>query len=182
LVSWLGKEIEVVREWTRFWGLTAALMVVVGLTACTSSPSGVGTGDDPGSGEVADGGDAADDVADPGDTDPEDDDAVELAVFTDPDTGFSTTDVHDVDEEIVQFDTGAKTIIWAADSSAYEPDLWTVSGNFLTADQFFQVRFGTKDGERRAYFTETGRATICNLSIQSGRLDIAGTNVTVPQS
>jgi hypothetical protein len=43
----------------------------------------------------------------------------------------------------------------------------------------FQVRFGTEGGERRAYFTETGPATICDIAIVNGVLHLA-TNVPVP--
>ena len=103
-----------------------------------------------------------------------------FVVFTDPDSEFSTTDVRDVDEEIVHFDAVAKTLIWAADNIAFEG--WEVSGNFLGAVRRFQVRFGTKDGERRAYFTETGPATICQIFVANGRLWILPTNVTVPTS
>lgn len=101
-----------------------------------------------------------------------------LALFSDPDSDFSTTDVRDIHEEIVRFDTAGKTLIWAADGSAFGG--WEVSGNFLGSLQQFQVRFGTKDGERRAYFTETVPATICDIFVENGRLRIVSTNVTVP--
>jgi hypothetical protein len=55
-------------------------------------------------------------------------------------------------------------------------------GLFIRADRFFQVRFGTKDGERRAYFTETVTTTIRDIEIIGGQLVITGTNVTVPGS
>ena len=100
-------------------------------------------------------------------------------MFSDPDSEFSTTDVRDVDEEIVRFDATAKTLIWAADGSVF--DGWDVDGNFLGPTRFFQVRFGTKDGERRAYFTETANATICDILIDNGDLQIFSTSVTVPQ-
>ena len=102
------------------------------------------------------------------------------AVFRDPDTGFSTTDVRDVEEEIVQFDTSTNSIIWAADGTAYQEGLWAVNDVFL-AGGGFQVRFGTKEGERRAYFTETVPATICQIEPANGFLSISPTNVTVPQ-
>lgn len=101
-----------------------------------------------------------------------------LAVFTDPDSDFSTSDVRDVDDEIVRFDATAKTLIWAADGSTFED--WEVNGNFLGASQAFQVRFGTVDGERRAYFTESGPATICDIRVDDGMLSISATSVLVP--
>ena len=103
------------------------------------------------------------------------------AVFVDPDDAtFCTSDVRDVDDEIVRFDTSTNSIIWAADGSAYQAGSWTVAGVFL-AGGGFQVRFGTQDGERRAYFTETGPATICQIQVFGDFLSISATNVTVPQ-
>lgn len=103
-----------------------------------------------------------------------------LVVFVDPASDFSTTDVRDVDEEIVQFDADTNAIVWAADDSEYQAGSWTTDGNRL-ASGGFTVRFGTKDGERRAYFTETGPATICDIRLSNGFLGIFATNVTVPQ-
>jgi hypothetical protein len=37
-----------------------------------------------------------------------------------------------------------------------------------------------KDGERRAYFTETATGTICDIVVSGGALTILPTNVTVP--
>ena len=99
-------------------------------------------------------------------------------VFTDPDSDFLTTDVRDVDEEIVQFNAVENTLVWVADNIAF--DSWDVSGNFLGAARQFQVRFGTKDGEGRAYFTETGPATICDIFVENTSLRIFPTNVLVP--
>lgn len=103
-----------------------------------------------------------------------------LVVFLDPDSTFSTTSVRDVDEQIVRFDGVAKTLIWV------EGDLdfpgWETDGNFLGATKMFQVRFGTKGGEPRAYFTETGSATICDIEVVDGMLSIRATLVTVPMN
>jgi hypothetical protein len=119
-------------------------------------------------------GDQIDDTDDDGST-------ANLAVFVDPDSDFSTRDVRDVDDEIVRFDTSAKTIIWAADGTAFQEGLWEVDGLFLNSDHFFQVRFGTKDGLRRAYFIETARGTICQIEPVGATLSISPTDVTVPQ-
>lgn len=103
-----------------------------------------------------------------------------LAVFTDPDTGFSTVDVRDIDEDIVQFDTEVGTLIWTATGVTFEG--WQVDGNFLlTSNTQFQVRFGTKDGERRAYFTEVDPPTVCDLLLAQGELQILPTVFFVPQ-
>lgn len=100
-------------------------------------------------------------------------------VFADPDSDFSTSDVRDIDEEIVRFDPVANTLIWVADGSAF--DGWEVNGNLLGAAGAFQVRFGTVGGERRAYFTETGPATICDITVANSRLSISPTSTPVPQ-
>ena len=105
---------------------------------------------------------------------------VQLAVFSDPASGFSTSDVRDVQDQIVRFDTTGNTLIWAADGRSFSG--YPVSGNFLGAGKNFQVRFGTKDGERRAYFTETVATTICDVEVVGGQLMVTPTTVTVPGS
>lgn len=122
-----------------------------------------------------------DDNDDTDDGDDDDGDAGNLAVFVDPDTGFSTSDVLDVDGEIVRFDTQTKAIIWAEDGSAYQEGSWDVDGVFL-AGGAFQVRFGTEDGQPGAYFTETGPATICQIEANGVNIFISATNTSVPQN
>jgi hypothetical protein len=82
---------------------------------------------------------------------------VQLAVFSDPDSSFMTSDVRDAQEQIVRFDVSSNSLIWVGDGRSFSG--YPVSGFFIGADRSFQVRFGTKDGERRAYFTETARPT-----------------------
>ena len=106
------------------------------------------------------------------------DDGANVVVFEDPDSDFSTADVRDVDGEIVRFDAVNAQMIWVADSLSFNG--FDVNGNALGAG-FFMVRFGTENGERRAYFTETDPPTICNISVPNGTLSITSTQVTVPQ-
>jgi len=109
-------------------------------------------------------------------------DTSNFALFTDPDDStFSTSDVRDVDGEIVKFDAQARSIIWT-DEMSYDVGLWTVQGNFLGPGGFFQVRFGSEGGERRAYFTESATATICNITLSLGNIQIYATSTTVPQN
>ena len=103
---------------------------------------------------------------------------VQLAMFTDSATGFSTSDVRDVEGEIVRFNRANNALIWAADGRSFPG--YPVDGNFLGSGRNFQVRFGTEDGERRAYFTETVPATLCDIEIVGSALLISPTNVTVP--
>ena len=115
------------------------------------------------------------------DTDGENGGTLNLAVFQDPDSEFSSSDVHDVEDEIVQFDTNAKTIIWAATGEAFQEGVWEIDGNLLGPTAFFQVRFGNVDGERRAFFTERELATICDIEVVGGALSISATSTLVPQ-
>ena len=114
--------------------------------------------------------------------------AIQLAVFTDPASGFSTSDVRDVHEQIVRFNTGDE-LIWTADDTRF-PE-FIADGNFIAyhhrEDKLWQVRFGTKDGERRAYLTSTDdrlngtAATLLDLWVdERGDLIIAETSVPVP--
>ena len=97
-----------------------------------------------------------------------------LAMFTDPTTGQATSDVRDVDEQVMRFETPSGVLIWGPDGSRHNG--WPVSGVFLDAAHSFQVRFGSRSGQRRAYFTETGNGTICNLEVRGGQLTITATS------
>ena len=103
---------------------------------------------------------------------------IEFVVFRDSGSDFETSDVLDIDGEIVRFDAASRQMIWVKDSLAFSG--WDVDGNVLRGGDF-TVRFGTKDGQRMAYFTETGPATICDIVVQNGALSILPTNETVPQ-
>jgi hypothetical protein len=99
-----------------------------------------------------------------------------IAEFRDPASTFTTRDVRDVDDQIVQFDTANNALIWVADGRSFPG--YPVSGNLISSGGF-QVRFGTKNGECRAYFTETGPATICDINVVNGQLVILPTSVAV---
>ena len=105
---------------------------------------------------------------------------VQLAMFRDPSSEFSTSDVRDVQGEIVRFDVTGNTLIWAADGRSFAG--YPVSDNFLGAAKNFQVRFGTEAGERRAYFTETVATTLCDVEVVGGQLRVTPSSVTVPGS
>jgi len=99
-------------------------------------------------------------------------------MFTDPVSGISTPDVRDVQEQIVHFNTANDSLIWTADGRSFTG--YPVSGNFVRSDKNFQILFGTKDGERRAYFTETATGTLCDIEVSGNQLVISPTNVHVP--
>lgn len=152
----------VIQEFRRCVSMTAVTLTLLMAWGCALTPSPAGDEHD-------------------GDNDGNGANNASLAVFQDPDSSFSTTDVYDVDDQIVRFDTETKSIIWAEDGRAYQAGLWEVNGNFPEATGFFQVRFGTKDGERRAYFTETATATICDIRVSDDTLSIFATTIPVPQ-
>jgi hypothetical protein len=105
-------------------------------------------------------------------------------VFLDPENGLSTQDVRDADREIVHFDQQSQALIWAASGDPIGG--WVTEGNDLRWERTggsFRVRFGSEAGEHRAYFTETGPGTICNLSLTApGQLSISATSQTPPGS
>jgi hypothetical protein len=102
--------------------------------------------------------------------------------FIDCTTGFRTDEVHDVDREIVHFDAALQAMVSAASGDSVGG--WTVAGadlDWSRSGVSFRVRFGTEAGERRAYFTEAGPGTICNLNVAGPDvLYISGTSETPP--
>jgi hypothetical protein len=113
----------------------------------------------------------------------------QLAVFTDPATGFSTSDMYDVQEQVIRVNT-ANELIWTADGTRF-PE-FIAAGNFIAyhhiTDRFFQIRFGTKDGERWAYVTwpdeqlRGAPATILDVWVDGrGDLKVAASDVPVPR-
>lgn len=86
---------------------------------------------------------------------------VSLVTFTERGSGFSTTDVRDARDQIVQFNTAGE-LIWTADGSRLPgyrvdaccyPGVSFIVGSSCAEGCALEVRFGTKDGERRAYLT-----------------------------
>lgn len=103
-------------------------------------------------------------------------------VFIDPGTGFMTNAVHDADREVVHFDSVRGAMVSGATGAAVSG--WQIDGADLDWSRFavpFRVRFGTEQGERRAYFTEAGPGTICNLRFSGpDQLSISATRETPP--
>lgn len=117
-----------------------------------ATPLGAETADAPGTGGAAD--------------EPPTGTMDSYVTFVDPDSGFSTVEVHDADRQVVHFDAERQAMIWSTSGDAVGG--WSTRGSDLSWSRSgvaFRVRFGTESGERRAYFTETDRGTICNLAI-----------------
>jgi hypothetical protein len=73
---------------------------------------------------------------------------VQLAVFTEPASGFMTSDVRDVQGQIVRFDTANNALLWAADGRSFQG--YAVQRPLHWSRRGVPDRFGTKDGDRRA--------------------------------
>jgi hypothetical protein len=113
---------------------------------------------------------------------------VVVRVFTDPASGFASSDVRDVQDQIVRFNT-ANELIWAADGARFP-------GYPAREDQvrgpgendWFQVRFGSKNGERRLYLGWSDDFCHCpgytpsviDVEIVDGRVVFTATDVPVP--
>jgi len=102
-----------------------------------------------------------------------------LAIFTDSASTFKTNDVYDVNDDVLRFDPATSSMIWVATGESYPG--YPVDGDLVRSDGYFKIRFGTVDGARRAFFTETAAATICDVQINNGALYIYSTSTTVPQ-
>ena len=105
-------------------------------------------------------------------------------VFADSASAFSTSDVRDLQEQVVRLNTAGE-LIWAADGTRFPG--YRTSGNFIKDN--YEVVFVTREGERRAYFTVHGHGAtdpnrLCDLDVMGGQLFITETNVILcsPQS
>jgi hypothetical protein len=129
-----------------------------------------------------------------------------LILFTDSATVFSTTDVHDAQDRIVRFNSAGE-LIWAADDTRYtsgrvivgswvEPlSTFLVNGNYVgrsacltsTTCTPLVVRFGSINGERRAYLTLNpswfhAGSMMTNIEVADGSVVITATSMPVPGS
>jgi hypothetical protein len=108
-----------------------------------------------------------------------------FALFVDRDSGVSTTDVRDVHEQIVRFNTAGE-LVWVASGARFGgflADGQVVTAGPVCAGCYFLVRFATRGGQRRAYLTWSGEpspdrpTTILDLDVAGDRLLVADTEV-----
>jgi hypothetical protein len=105
--------------------------------------------------------------------------------FTDPATGFSTADVRDGRDHVVQFDTSGN-VIWVADGTRVPG--YRAQGSYVPAEGlcacWLEVRFGSVAGERRAYLTadygHDNPGSLIALDLVDGRLAFARTDLFPP--
>jgi hypothetical protein len=102
--------------------------------------------------------------------------APQLISFADIATGFITSDVRDAQNHVVQFNSNGD-LIWTADGTHLNG--YRVAGALYVAAEtlcqcWLEIRFGTEDGERRAYLTadygHSNPGTLINLDVASGSL------------
>jgi hypothetical protein len=111
-----------------------------------------------------------------------------LVVFTDPSSGFSTSEVRDVQGQVVQFDQRGR-LIWKADGTRLPGfprsfGLLIVVPSGHACQCWFEVRFGTEEGERRAYLTadygHDNPGTLVDLEVSGGQVFVSRSQVYPP--
>lgn len=166
-------------RYARLFGLFLGILSLTALPACPFN--GIGFGNDNGNTNTNDNDDNTndnDDNTNTNDNGNDNSDNEDFAQFTDPESDFSTNDIQDVDGETIKIRLSNQAIVYQ-DGREFQEGAWTVDGNFLAGGSF-QVRFGSEGGVQKAYFTETGPATICDFQV-NGSFQIFPTSETVPQ-
>src|SRR4029453_13966684 len=103
--------------------------------------------------------------------------AAPLHVFTDVATGFSTAEVRDAQDQIVHFDADGY-LIWAENGTALTgfPVVDGLIPALPACSCWLVIRFGTVDGERRAYLTadygHDNPGTVIDLEVAGGALTV----------
>lgn len=119
-----------------------------------------------------------------------------LITFTEQGSGFSTTDLYDVDDEILQVNSH-RQLIWVADGTLLAgytveshsidgaPIYW-INGRICSPGCAFEIRFGAKDGQRRAYLTvdygHDNPGTVVDVAVVQGELVVTPTSTYPPGS
>ena len=119
-----------------------------------------------------------------------------LVVFTELTTGFATSDLRDAQDQIVQLNS-ANELVWAADGTrlpGYRTSSFIsgghrhqfIEGKVCPEGCAFEVRFGTADGDRRAYLTvdygHDNPGTVVDVEVAGGELLVTQTDVYPPGS
>jgi len=113
--------------------------------------------------------------------------APRLIAFTDAATGFVTSDVWDAKDHVVQFNSDGE-LIWSADGTHLKG--YPLTQTYVAAESlcacWLEVRFGTTNGERRAYLTadygHSNPGTLISLELTGGSLVMTQSDVYPPGS
>ena len=91
--------------------------------------------------------------------------------------------VHDATGEIIEVNAALNELVWAETGTTYFTGAFPViDERFLTGTRQFQIRFGSINGRRMAFFTETDAGTVCNLRVSAGSLLIFATSLQAPNT
>jgi hypothetical protein len=117
--------------------------------------------------------------------------AQNLVAFFDPASSFSTSDLRDAEEEIMQFTTAGELVFPATNIRLSEfrrssgPEQG-IEGNICRPSCAFVVRFGIKDGEHRAYLTvdygHDNPGTLVDVEVANGILVVTQSDLYPPGS
>jgi hypothetical protein len=113
-----------------------------------------------------------------------------IRVFTDEASGYASSDLHDAQDQIVRFTTAGE-LIWVADGRRFSG--YVVKGIQISGpgrNDGFQVRFGTKNRERRLYLGWSDEWCHCpgytpsviDVEIVDGKVVFIATELPVPGS
>jgi hypothetical protein len=114
--------------------------------------------------------------------------STELAVFLDRETGFSTNDVYDAQDQTMRFNATGD-LVWAATGERFGG--FIADGHVITADRicagcYFLVQFGRSKGEERAYLTWAAEpsaehaAAVLDVEIVGTHLSVTASDRLVP--
>lgn len=114
-----------------------------------------------------------------------------LATFFDPASRFSTSDLRDAEDEIMQLSTAGELVFPATNTRLpgfrrlIGPEQG-IEGNICIPRCAFVVRFGIKDGEQRAYLTvdyhDDNPGTLVDVEFANGALVVTQTELYPPGS
>jgi Carboxypeptidase regulatory-like domain len=117
-----------------------------------------------------------------------------LVVFKEAGSGFATTDLRDAQDHILELNVAGE-LLWTPDGSrlpgyqvdtGHYPGSTFISGRICEVECAFEVRFGTKDGDRRAYLTvdygHDNPGTLVDVEVVGGALVVTQTQMYVPGS
>ena len=85
--------------------------------------------------------------------------------------------MRDSEGDVVRF-TVDGLLVWPPTMATFGG--FPVASNLIGPTQGFEIRFGTEGGQRRAYFTERGPGTICDIDLINGMINVSPTSQTVP--
>jgi hypothetical protein len=97
--------------------------------------------------------------------------------FEDPGSDFVTSEVFDVGGDSVAFREEDDSMVFGELAQENWP---VVEGLWTPEDRFFEIRFGSVEGEPRAFITERVTMTVCDVALAGDGFTIYATETPVP--